>query len=143
MYAINSSVPNCSQMYLLNGTSSPSSGPFLKLTSCVKSAFVRKGFIVAAFIYSARFGSTCGDNSSERVVHGFSGEAHESFGKMPDLLMKEKQLDGWDMYPFGFHVNINPEHGKEVPLDINIAIYSWHSNHHLAHIVKLKERMAW
>ena len=38
---------------------------------------------------------------------------------------------------------VHPEHGKEVPLDINIALYSWHSNHHLAHIVKLKERMGW
>lgn len=38
---------------------------------------------------------------------------------------------------------IHPEHGKEVPLDINVAIYSWHSRHHLAHITKLKERMGW
>ncbi len=38
---------------------------------------------------------------------------------------------------------VHPEQGKEVPLDINIALYSWHCNHHLAHIVNLKERMAW
>ena len=38
---------------------------------------------------------------------------------------------------------VHPEHGKEVPLDINIAIYSWHSRHHLAHINQLKKRMNW
>ena len=58
-------------------------------------------------------------NNAIIFVHGFSGEAHESFGEMPDLLMREKQLDGWDMYPFGFHANINPEHGKEVWATVN------------------------
>lgn len=38
---------------------------------------------------------------------------------------------------------IHPEHGKEVPLDINVAIYSWHCRHHLAHIIELKKRMNW
>ena len=58
-------------------------------------------------------------NNAIIFVHGFSGEAHETFGKMPDLLMEEKRLDGWDMYPFGFHANINPEHGKEVWATVN------------------------
>lgn len=58
-------------------------------------------------------------NNAIIFVHGFSGEAHESFGKMPELLMEEKLLDGWDMYPFGFHANINPEHGKEVWATVN------------------------
>ncbi|MEM8909627.1 MAG: YfiT family bacillithiol transferase [Bacteroidota bacterium] len=38
---------------------------------------------------------------------------------------------------------IHPEHGKEVPLDINIALYSWHGRHHLAQIIALKDRMNW
>jgi len=38
---------------------------------------------------------------------------------------------------------VHPEHGKEVPLDINVALYSWHSRHHLAHITSLKTRMSW
>jgi len=47
-------------------------------------------------------------------VHGFSGEAHKSFGEMPDLFMTEKQLEGWDMFPFGYNANINPEMGKDI-----------------------------
>ena len=38
---------------------------------------------------------------------------------------------------------VHPEHGKEVPLDINVAIYSWHSRHHLAHITTLKQYKNW
>ncbi|MEM9821806.1 MAG: YfiT family bacillithiol transferase [Bacteroidota bacterium] len=38
---------------------------------------------------------------------------------------------------------IHPEHGKAVPLDINVALYSWHGRHHLAQILSLKERMNW
>ena len=58
-------------------------------------------------------------NNAIIFVHGFSGEAHDSFGKMPELFMQEKQLDGWDMYPFGFNANVNPEHGKEVWATVN------------------------
>ena len=38
---------------------------------------------------------------------------------------------------------IHPEHGLEFRLDENIGIYSWHCNHHLAHITSLKERKGW
>jgi uncharacterized damage-inducible protein DinB len=38
---------------------------------------------------------------------------------------------------------IHPEHGKEVQIDENIALYAWHCNHHLAHITMLKSRMKW
>ena len=38
---------------------------------------------------------------------------------------------------------MHPEHGKEIALDENILSYSWHCNHHLAHITSLKERMGW
>ncbi len=37
----------------------------------------------------------------------------------------------------------HPEYKKEVPLDELIHLYAWHCDHHLAHIVKLKERMKW
>jgi len=58
-------------------------------------------------------------NSAIIFVHGFSGEAHESFGKMPDLFMNEAQLEGWDMFPFGFNTNVNPEMGKEIWATVN------------------------
>ena len=47
-------------------------------------------------------------------VHGFSGEASDSFGKIPHLLMEEKELDGWDMFPVGFSSFVKPEQGKEI-----------------------------
>jgi len=37
----------------------------------------------------------------------------------------------------------HPQAGIRYRLDENIALYAWHSNHHLAHITKLKERKGW
>jgi len=36
----------------------------------------------------------------------------------------------------------HPEHGV-VNLDRMLAMYSWHSDHHVAHITSLRERMGW
>ncbi len=36
----------------------------------------------------------------------------------------------------------HPEHGV-VTLDRMLALYAWHSSHHLAHITSLRERMGW
>lgn len=47
-------------------------------------------------------------------VHGFSGEAAETFGQIPSWISQDPQLDGWDMYPFGFSEFIHPEKGKNV-----------------------------
>ena len=33
---------------------------------------------------------------------------------------------------------IHPESGREIRIDENIALYSWHSNHHLAHVQQAK-----
>lgn len=38
---------------------------------------------------------------------------------------------------------IHPENQRTLTLQINIAIYAWHCNHHLAHITHLKKRMNW
>lgn len=37
----------------------------------------------------------------------------------------------------------HPETNKTVPLDLNLALYSWHGRHHLAHIERLVERKRW
>lgn len=47
-------------------------------------------------------------------VHGFSGEASESFGKIPEFLSKEEKLEGWDMFPLGYSNTMNPEMGKNI-----------------------------
>ncbi len=42
-----------------------------------------------------------------------------------------------------FQRTINhPEHG-EMKLDKLLALYDWHSKHHLAHITNLRKRMGW
>ncbi len=38
---------------------------------------------------------------------------------------------------------IHPEHGNEMTLYVTLALYSWHSNHHLAHITTLKKTKNW
>lgn len=37
---------------------------------------------------------------------------------------------------------VHPERGR-VTLATNLAIYDWHSRHHVAHITRLRERMGW
>ncbi|MEP2511878.1 MAG: YfiT family bacillithiol transferase [Reichenbachiella sp.] len=37
----------------------------------------------------------------------------------------------------------HPQNGRQIKLFENIALYAWHCNHHLAHIMNLKERMNW
>ena len=38
---------------------------------------------------------------------------------------------------------VHTESGREISLDTNIALYAWHSQHHLAHIVRLIQREGW
>ncbi len=40
-------------------------------------------------------------------------------------------------------VFVHPESGAEIPLDKNLALYSWHGKHHIAHITGLREREGW
>ena len=37
----------------------------------------------------------------------------------------------------------HPERKKEIALKEMVALYAWHGQHHLMHIVRLKERMGW
>lgn len=37
----------------------------------------------------------------------------------------------------------HPEMNKKLNLEFMLGMYGWHSDHHLAHITKLKERMNW
>ncbi|MFK8008583.1 MAG: YfiT family bacillithiol transferase [Saprospiraceae bacterium] len=37
----------------------------------------------------------------------------------------------------------HPESGQLISLNEMVALYAWHSQHHLAHITSLKERMDW
>ena len=37
----------------------------------------------------------------------------------------------------------HPENKTTRPLKTIIALYAWHSRHHLAHITELKKRMGW
>ncbi len=41
-------------------------------------------------------------NNAIIFVHGFSGEAWRTFGRIPDFLAEDERMEGWDMFPFGF-----------------------------------------
>lgn len=60
------------------------------------------------------FRETEGANNLLLFIHGFTGESTETYGFLPDLLMQEPELEGWDMKPFGYSRFIQPEHGKYV-----------------------------
>jgi len=38
---------------------------------------------------------------------------------------------------------VHPENGRKIQLHENIALYAWHCNHHLTHIMNLTEGMNW
>jgi hypothetical protein len=52
-------------------------------------------------------------------------------------LLKSLSMD--DLKKTFYH----PERKQSLELVIALSLYAWHSNHHLAHIVNLKERMRW
>jgi pimeloyl-ACP methyl ester carboxylesterase len=47
-------------------------------------------------------------------VHGFSGEAAGTFGEIPQLLIGNKDMNGWDLMPLGYTQHVKPEMGKTV-----------------------------
>jgi len=60
------------------------------------------------------FRETPESNSVILFVHGFAGEAYDTFGKTPELLMNDHRFAGWDLYPIGYTQNIQPNMGKQV-----------------------------
>jgi len=60
------------------------------------------------------FRETPGANNLLLFIHGFSGEASATFGNIPEMLMNDSRMDGWDMKPFGYSQFVTPEMGKEV-----------------------------
>lgn len=60
------------------------------------------------------FREEAGANNLILFIHGFTGESGDTFGNLPDLLMEDPEMDGWDMKPFGYSQFIEPEHGKHV-----------------------------
>ncbi|MBT8271170.1 MAG: hypothetical protein KJO25_03905, partial [Bacteroidia bacterium] len=67
------------------------------------------------------------NNNLVLFIHGFSGEATDTFGKIPELLMDDPRMNGWDIKPIGYSPKIKPELGKDIwaaSLDIKkIAMY--------------------
>ncbi|MCF6167091.1 alpha/beta hydrolase [Lutibacter sp.] len=51
-------------------------------------------------------------------IHGFSGEAADTFGIIPKLLMEDERMNGWDMKPLGYSPHVTPEFGKDIWGDI-------------------------
>lgn len=51
-------------------------------------------------------------------------------------------LEGFDSDAWG-RTFVNPESGRVIRLDVNLALYAWHGRHHTAQIERLREREAW
>jgi len=61
-----------------------------------------------------KFRETENSNSAILFVHGFSGDAENTFSEAPKLLMDNEEMDGWDMFPLGYSGNVVPEMGKNI-----------------------------
>jgi pimeloyl-ACP methyl ester carboxylesterase len=40
-------------------------------------------------------------------VHGFSGDPTKTWGNFPTLLMREKRMNGWDVFSLGYHTGLS------------------------------------
>lgn len=52
-------------------------------------------------------------------------------------LLQHISKEQWELTVF------HPEQQRELSLWYLLGMYSWHSRHHVAHIMRLKERMGW
>ncbi len=53
-------------------------------------------------------------NNLVLFVHGFSGEAGETFGEIPEMLVANSKMDGWDMKSMGYSQFVTPDIGKDI-----------------------------
>ncbi|MCB0730350.1 MAG: putative metal-dependent hydrolase [Ignavibacteriae bacterium] len=68
-------------------------------------------------------------NSAVKMIEGI----HERWV----VLLKSFTQNDWERTFY------HPESKREISLKENLAIYAWHSLHHLAHITELKKRNSW
>ncbi|MBT8257954.1 MAG: caspase family protein [Bacteroidia bacterium] len=84
-----------------------------------------------------------GVNNVLILAHGFTGEGHETYGKIPYLLMGNEKMNGWDIMPFGINQNITPAMGKGVWASIeNLNRYSENLRSRLANEFNSYDRIA-
>ncbi len=55
-----------------------------------------------------------GYNNVLLFVHGFSGASSATFGLTPDMLAKDPQFNGWDIFSIGYSSDIYPTIGKGI-----------------------------
>ena len=53
------------------------------------------------------------------------------------VLMESMSVDDWN------RAFIHPQYNRRQTLAQTAMLYAWHGEHHLTHIVRLKERMGW
>ena len=66
-----------------------------------------------------KFKETDNANSAILFIHSFSGQGTNTFASIPNFLMSDSKMDGWDMFPLGYSENIVPEMGKNVWASLN------------------------
>lgn len=53
-------------------------------------------------------------NNAVIFVHGFSGIAVNTFDKIQQLMAEDIEMEGWDMFPFGYSEKLKPKMGKGI-----------------------------
>ena len=51
-------------------------------------------------------------NNVVLFVHGFSGDAAETFGRTPEIILSNPEFNGWDVFSIGYSSDIFPSIGK-------------------------------
>ncbi|GAB3636712.1 hypothetical protein GCM10027422_23020 [Hymenobacter arcticus] len=59
-------------------------------------------------------------------VHGFSGEAHHTFGMLPAFLAGDKSLTEWDIHCFGYPTSLFPDITGVWAADPDLTVLSGH-----------------
>src|SRR5678815_84040 len=55
------------------------------------------------------------------LIHGFSGDAHETFGLLPAFLAGNPQLYQWDIHCFGYPTSLKPDFSGVWSADPDVA----------------------
>jgi hypothetical protein len=87
----------------------------------IKNLFLKQVVKIAPKLAKGFLNSVLGKNKGEVVVyreeinqnvicfvHGFSGSAADTFGRFPQLIIEDKELDGWDIVSVGYASDVMP-----------------------------------
>lgn len=64
--------------------------------------------------FEYNFRKTNSNNNAIIFIHGFTGSASKTFAYIPELLLNNTEMDGWDIIGIGYSSTVLPDIGKGI-----------------------------